>query len=116
MVNKVILVGRVGKDPEVTYLPNSDATAKFSLATSRKYTKDGTKHEKTEWHNITAWRKLAEIVERYVKKGMLLYVEGEIESREWEKDGEKRRYYGIVINAMQILSGNNDFSHEDDEP
>ncbi len=92
-VNKVILVGNVGKDPEVRYLEKNVAVARFPLATTeRGYTmQNGTQvPDRTEWHNIVAWRGLAEIVEKYVKKGSQLYIEGKIQSRSWEKDGIKR--------------------------
>src|SRR5579871_1706299 len=97
-VNRVILVGRTGKDPEVRYLENNVAVAKFSLATSESYKdKSGNKVESTEWHNIVLWRGLAEVAEKYVRKGSLLYIEGRIKSRSWEdKDGVKKYITEIV--------------------
>jgi single-strand DNA-binding protein len=100
-LNKVILIGRVGKDPELRYTADGKPVASFSLATSEKR-KDN--EEKTEWHNIIAWARLAEIVGEYVKKGSLLYCEGRIESHEYTgKDGNKKKQYNIIINAMQML-------------
>ncbi|BAX79504.1 single-stranded DNA-binding protein [Labilibaculum antarcticum] len=104
-VNKVILVGNVGKDPEVKYLDNGVAVCNFSLATSETYNnKNGEKVTQTEWHNIVLWRKLAEIAESYVKKGMQIYVEGQIRTRNWEdKDGIKRYTTEIFGTTMQML-------------
>ena len=101
-LNKVILIGRVGKDPEIRYTADGKPVASFSLATSEK--RKDKDNEKTEWHNIVAWAKLAEIISEYVKKGNLLYCEGRIESHEYTgKDGNKKKQYNIVINAMQML-------------
>ncbi len=107
MVNKVILLGRVGKEPEVRYTPSGSAVATFSIATTESWKdKGGKKTEKTEWHNIVAWRKLGEICGEYVKKGNLLYVEGKIQTREWEdKGGNKRNTTEIVIHEMKMLGG-----------
>lgn len=104
-VNKVILVGNVGKDPEVKYLDNGVAVCNFSLATSETYNnKNGEKVTQTEWHNIVLWRKLAEIAETYIKKGMQIYVEGQIRTRSWEdKDGVKRYTTEIFGTTMQML-------------
>jgi len=105
-VNKVILVGNVGKDPETRYLDKDIAVASFSLATSeRGYTaQNGTQvPERTEWHNIVAWRKLAELSEKYIRKGSQLYVEGKIQTRSWEKDGIKRYTTEIVAETIQLL-------------
>jgi single-strand DNA-binding protein len=105
MVNKVILVGNVGKDPEVRYLENGVAVAQFTLATSEVYKdKSGNRATRTEWHNIVAWRNLAEIVEKYVKKGNPLYIEGKITSRSYDaKDGSKRYVTEIVANELKML-------------
>lgn len=114
MVNKVILLGNVGKDPEVKYFDNDVAVASFSLATSETYKdKSGQKQTKTEWHNITAWRGLAKLAENYIKKGTQLYIEGKITTRSWDdKDGNKRYTTEIVANSIQMLgkkdSGNSD--------
>ncbi len=105
MVNKVILLGNVGKDPEVKYFDNDVAVASFSLATSETYKdKSGQKQTKTEWHNITAWRGLAKLAENYIKKGTQLYIEGKITTRSWDdKDGNKRYTTEIVANSIQML-------------
>lgn len=96
--NKVVLVGRVGKDPEIKALPSGQQVATFSLATSRVWTKDGEKHEETEWNNIVLWGKLAEIAGLYVKKGTLLLVEGHLATRSWEdKDSGKKMYRTEIV-------------------
>lgn len=105
-VNKVILVGNAGKDPEVRYLEKNVAVANFTLATTeRGYTmQNGTQvPERTEWHNIVAWRGLAEICEKYVRKGSQLYIEGKIQTRSWEKDGIKRYTTEIYAESIQLL-------------
>lgn len=104
-VNKVILVGHLGRDPEVRYTKSSQAVASFSLATSEKWTgKDGNKEEKTEWHRIVAWGKLGEICGEYLSKGKQVYIEGRLETREWEdKDGNKKQTTEIVANNMTML-------------
>ncbi|RUT73181.1 single-stranded DNA-binding protein [Ancylomarina longa] len=109
-VNKVILVGNVGKDPEVRYLDNGVAVCNFTLATSENYTnKNNEKVTQTEWHNIVLWRKLAEIAESYVKKGMQLYIEGQIRTRSWEdKEGVKRYTTEILGNSFQMLGKKSD--------
>ena len=105
MVNKVILVGNVGKDPEVKYLDNDLTIAKFSLATSESYTnKSGERISNTEWHNIVCWRNLAKIAEKYVKKGTMLYIEGKITTRSYDdKDGNKRYITEIVADNFRML-------------
>jgi single-strand DNA-binding protein len=107
MLNKVFLMGRVGKEPEVKYTPSGSAVANFSMATSEKWkNKDGKQEEKTEWHNIVAWRKLAEICGSYVKKGDLIHIEGKITTRTWEdRDGNKRSTTEIVANELKMLGG-----------
>ncbi|MDR2840718.1 MAG: single-stranded DNA-binding protein [Paludibacter sp.] len=105
-VNKVILVGNVGKDPEIRRLDNDIAVAEFTLATTeRSYTmKNGNQiPERTEWHNIKAWRGLAELSEKWIKKGQQLYIEGKIQTRSWEKDGIKRYATDIVADVIQLL-------------
>jgi len=105
-VNKVILVGNVGKDPEVRYLDKNVAVANFTLATTeRGYTlQNGTQvPERTEWHNIVAWRASAEYAEKYIRKGSQLYVEGKIQTRSWEKDGIKRYTTEIYVESFQLL-------------
>ncbi len=110
MINKVILVGNVGRDPEVRYLDSGVAVAKFPLATSETYTnKNGERVTNTEWHNIVIWRKLAEIVEKYVHKGQQLYLEGKISNRSYEdKEGIKRYITEVVVDNMQMLGKKSD--------
>ncbi len=106
-VNKVILVGRLGKDPEVRHLENGATVANFSIATSETY-KDrqtGEKREQTEWHNVVLWRGLAEVAEKYVKKGDMIYVEGKLRTRSWEKDGVTRYTTEVVGDNMTMLGG-----------
>jgi single-strand DNA-binding protein len=109
-VNKVILVGNIGKDPEVRYLDGGVAVANFPLATSETYKdKTGNRIEQTEWHNIVLWRGLAEITEKYLKKGSQVYVEGKIRTRSWDdKDGVKRYTTEIVADNMTMLGGRKD--------
>jgi single-strand DNA-binding protein len=105
-VNKVILVGRLGKDPEVRNLENGAVVANFTIATSESY-KDkttGDKKEITEWHNIVLWRGLAEIAQKYLHKGDLVYVEGKLRTRSWEKEGVTRYTTEIVGDNMTMLS------------
>lgn len=105
-VNKVILVGRLGKDPEVRNLDNGAAVANFTLATSESY-KDkttGEKKEITEWHNVVLWRGLAEISQRYLHKGDMVYVEGKLRTRSWEKEGVTRYTTEVVADNMTMLS------------
>lgn len=110
-VNKVILVGSLGKDPEIKYMPNGEAVANFSMATSENWkNKEGVKQEKTEWHNIVAYRKLAEIIGEYLKKGAPVYIEGRLQTRSWEKDGVKRYSTEIIADSMQMLGGKKDDS------
>ena len=105
-VNKVILVGNVGRDPESRYLPNGDPVVGLSLATTEKWkAKDGSKQEATQWHRVSFFGKLAEIVGEYVKKGSQIYVEGRIEYREYEKDGVKRYSTDIIADKLQMLGG-----------
>jgi len=105
-VNRVILVGRLGKDPEVKYTPSGAPVAKFSLATDEVFKdRSGEQQRRTEWHNIVAWNKLAEICGEYLTKGKLVYIEGSIRSRQWEDQaGNKRTAYDIVAARMQMLS------------
>ena len=105
-VNKVILVGRLGRDPETRYTGGGQAVANFSLATDETYKdRNGERQKRTEWHRITAWGKLAEICQQYLKKGTMVYIEGRIQSREWQdKEGQKRTSFDIVANTMKMLS------------
>ena len=106
-VNKAIIVGNLGKDPEVKFLTNGDAVCSFSIATTDSWKdKEGQKQEKTEWHNIVMYRKLAEIAGEYLKKGSPIYVEGALQTRKWtNKEGQERYTTEIVANSMQMLGG-----------
>ncbi|MBW1913749.1 MAG: single-stranded DNA-binding protein [Deltaproteobacteria bacterium] len=125
-VNKVILVGRLGRDPEVRYTPSGSAVANFSMATSEEWKdKDtGEKQERTEWHRIVAWRRLGEICGEYLSKGSQIYIEGRLQTREWEdRDGNKKYTTEIIAQSMQMLdspkkegntaSGGNNFPAEE---
>ncbi|WNC10414.1 single-stranded DNA-binding protein [Pseudomonas coleopterorum] len=115
-VNKVILVGTCGQDPEVRYLPNGNAVTNLSLATSEQWTdkQSGQKVERTEWHRVSMFGKVAEIAGEYLRKGSQVYIEGKLQTREWEKDGIKRYTTEIIVDmqgTMQLLGGrpqNND--------
>ena len=103
-INKVILVGNVGKDPEVKHLDSETAVANFSLATSENYTnKSGEKVETTEWHNIVCWRRLATLAENYIRKGSQVYIEGRIRTRSYEQDGLKKYITEINADTIQLL-------------
>ncbi len=110
MVNKVILIGNVGADPDVKYLEGGVAVARFSLATSEVYNnKNGERVTQTEWHNIVLWRNLAQIAEKYVHKGMMLYIEGRIRTRSWDdQNGVKRYTTEIYGDNLQMLSRKQD--------
>ena len=103
-VNKVILVGNLGRDPEVRFMPNGEAVCNFSIATTENWKdKSGVKQEKTEWHNVVMYRKLAEIAGEYLKKGRPVYIEGRLQTRKWEKDGVTRYTTEIIGDNMQML-------------
>ena len=104
-INKVILIGNLGKDPEIRYMPNGDAVTNITLATTETWKdKAGEKQEKTEWHRITFYRKLAEIAGEYLKKGRSVYVEGRLETRKWtDKAGTDRYTTEIIANDMKML-------------
>lgn len=107
-VNKVILIGNLGKDPEIKYTPSGTPVAKFTLATNERYKdKGGEWQERTEWHNIVAWQKLAEIVGEYLKKGSKAYVEGRLQTSSWEdkQSGEKKYRTEIIAQDLVLLSG-----------
>lgn len=106
-VNKATLIGTLGRDPEVRFMPNGNAVANISLATDESYNdkQTGQKVEQTEWHRITVYGKLAEIVQLYLKKGSKAYFEGKLRTREWEKDGIKRYTTEIIANDMMMLGG-----------
>lgn len=109
-VNKVILIGNLGKDPELRYMPDGNAVANFSIATTERWKdKNGDKQEKTEWHNIVAYRKLAEICGEYLEKGSPVYIEGRLQTRKWQdKEGNNRYTTEIVADRMQMLGGKRD--------
>jgi single-strand DNA-binding protein len=110
-VNKVILVGRLGKDPELRSIPSGTSVAKFSLATDDRFTdKAGEKQERTEWHNIVVWGKLAEICGQYLRKGRLVYIEGSIRTDSWDdkETGVKKYRTEIIANTMQMLEKKGD--------
>lgn len=109
-VNKVILIGRLGKDPEVKYTPSGTPVAKFSLATDETFKdRNGEQQRRTEWHNIVAWSKLAEICGEYLTKGKQVYIEGSIRSRQWEdQSGAKRTAYDIIARSMTMLGSRAD--------
>ena len=108
-VNKVILVGNLGRDPEVRFMPNGEAVANFSIATTENWKdKSGVKQEKTEWHNIVMYRRLAEIAGEYLKKGRPVYIEGRLQTRKWEKDGVTRYTTEIIGDQMQMLGSKSD--------
>ncbi len=117
MINKVILVGRLGRDPEMRFTNSGNPKCSFSVATDRAWVKDGEKQSRTEWHNIVVWGRLAEICGQYLQKGKLVYLEGRIETREYEdRDGNRRWITEIVANEMKMLSGPGEVSPDTREP
>lgn len=103
-INKVILVGRLGADPELKAIASGQNVARFSLATSESWTgKDGQRQEKTEWHRVVAWGKLAEICGKHLSKGRQVYVEGRLQTRQWEDQGQKKYSTEVVANTVQFL-------------
>ena len=114
-VNKVILIGNLGKDPEVRHLENGAAVANFPIATSETYTdrNTGQRVENTDWHDIVVWRGLAEVVEKYVKKGTKVYVEGKLKKRSWQdKEGNTRYTTEVVADELTILTAKNEQRQE----
>jgi single-strand DNA-binding protein len=109
-VNKVILVGRLGRDPETRYTGGGQAVANFSLATDESYKdRNGERQKRTEWHKIVVWGKQAEIAQQYLKKGSLVFIEGRIQSREWQdKEGQKRTSFEIVASSFRMLGSRSD--------
>lgn len=109
-VNKVILVGHLGNDPEVRYMPNGNAVANLSLATSESWKdQQGNPQEKTEWHRLTMYKRLAEIAGEYLKKGSQIYVEGKLQTRKWQdQQGQDRYTTEIIVDQMQMLGGRSD--------
>lgn len=115
-INKVILVGHLGKDPEVRYLDGGVTVASFTLATSETYNKDGKKIEQTEWHNIVMWRGLADTAAKYLKKGKLIYLEGKLRTRSFEdREGHKKYSTEIVAENFTMLGRKTDFESEQNE-
>jgi len=106
-VNKVILIGNLGRDPELRYTQGGQAVANFTLATNERFsTKDGDKQERTEWHRIVAWGRTGELCAQYLSKGRSVYLEGRLQTREWEdKEGQKRKTTEIVATTVQFLGG-----------
>ncbi|QLF93911.1 single-stranded DNA-binding protein [Pseudomonas sp. ABC1] len=120
-VNKVILVGTCGQDPETRYLPNGNAVTNLSLATSEQWTdkQSGQRVERTEWHRVSLFGKVAEIAGEYLRKGSQVYIEGKLQTREWEKDGIKRYTTEIIVDmqgTMQLLGGRNNDAGEGGAP
>lgn len=115
-VNKAILIGNLGRDPEVRTLESGVKVASFPIATTERFTgRNGEKTEHTEWHNIVVWRGLADVAERYLRKGNSVYIEGRIRTREWDdKDGNKRYTTEIIADNMTMLGGRRDLM--DDQP
>lgn len=116
-INKATIIGTCGQDPEVRYMPNGDAVCNLSLATNEEWTdkQSGQKVQKTEWHRITLYGKVAEIAGEYVRKGSQVYIEGKLQTREWEKDGIKRYTTEIVVDmrgTMQLLGGRPEGSND----
>lgn len=108
MLNKAQIIGYLGKDPEIKYLPSGDMVASFTVATNERYKdKTGQLIDKTEWHNVTAFSYLAEIIKKYLKKGSLIYVEGKINTKKWQDSNGNDRYStGIIAKVMKILPKN----------
>ncbi|HRH11704.1 MAG TPA: single-stranded DNA-binding protein [Bacteroidia bacterium] len=115
-VNKVILIGNLGKDPEIKYFENNIAKVSFSLATTEYYKdKNGQKTEQTEWHNIVMWRGLAENASKLLKKGSQIYLEGKIQSKQWiDKEGNKKNMTEILAENFTLLNSRNDSSKNND--
>ena len=113
-LNKVTLIGRLGQEPTIRYMPNGEAVCNFSIATSETWNdRNGQRVERTEWHNITMYRKLAEIAGKYLTKGSQVYLEGKIQSRKYQgKDGIERTAYEIIANEMKMLGGNSQAAQE----
>ena len=117
MVNKVILMGYVGKDPVIRRLDNNLVKAEFTLATTERWIKDGNRMEHTEWFNISLWRNLAEIAEKYVRKGSLIYVEGKLNTRSYDdKDGNKRFVIEVIADSMKLVGSKPESGHTTETP
>jgi len=116
-INKVILVGHLGKDPEVRHLEGGVSVASFPLATSETYNKEGRKIEQTEWHNIVMWRGLADVASKYLQKGKLVYIEGKLRTRSFEdKEGNKKYTTEVVAENFTLLGRKSDFDNGNGSP
>ena len=117
-VNKVILMGNLGRDPEVRFMPNGDAVCNFSIATTDSWKdKAGERQEKTEWHNIVMYRRLAEIAGEYLKKGRPVYLEGRLQTRKWQtKEGQDRYTTEVIADSMQMLGGRDGAPAQESQP
>jgi single-strand DNA-binding protein len=108
-LNKVMIIGKLGQDPELKYTPQGASVCSFSIATDEGYKdSNGNQVDRTEWHRIVIWRKLAEIAGQYLKKGSLVYIEGKLQTRSWDKDGQKHYTTEIVASDMTMLGGKGD--------
>ena len=116
-VNKWIGIGNLGRDPDSKYMPNGDAVCNFSIACSESWKdKSGQKQERTEWVRCTVYRKLAEICGEYLKKGLQVYIEGKLQTREWEKDGVKRYTTEVIVSEMRMLGSKGGSTGSSSEP
>jgi len=115
-LNKVLLIGTLGRDPETRFMPNGEAVTNFSMATSENWKdKDGNKQSRTEWHNVVAYRKLAEIIGDYLEKGSPVYIEGRLQTRKWQtKEGQDRYTTEIIADQMQMLGSKAQSNDADD--
>lgn len=112
-LNKAQIIGNLGKDPELKYTPSGKAVASFSVATSEKWKDaEGNQQEKTEWHNVTAWDKLAEVIGQYLKKGSKVYIEGKLQTDKWEKDGVTHYSTKIIAKDLIMLGGKTEKNEE----
>lgn len=117
MINKAIIVGNLGNDPEMRYTQDGSAIANLSVATKESWKKDGQKQEKTEWHRVVAFKRLAEIMGEYLKKGSQVYIEGKLQTRKWQdKDGNDKYTTEIVANEMKMFGGGKPAQSRDDAP
>ncbi|HEY0245132.1 MAG TPA: single-stranded DNA-binding protein [Mucilaginibacter sp.] len=116
-INKVILIGHLGKDPEVRYLEGGVSVASFPLATTETFNKDGRKVEQTEWHNIVLWRSLADVAAKFLQKGKLVYIEGKLRTRSFEdKEGVKKYTTEVVAENFTMLGRKTDFEGDNNKP
>ena len=116
-VNKVILIGNLGADPELRYTESGTPVASFTMATTEKWKdKSGTEQSQTEWHNIVAWRRSAEIASEYLSKGRSVYIEGKLQTKSWEKDGIKRYKSEVVADRLVLLGGKSENNNSNTQP